>query len=46
MIVLTLGTFDLFHEGHLELLMACSGLSGAKGKVVVAAAVIVSVVWS
>jgi glycerol-3-phosphate cytidylyltransferase len=34
--IYTGGTFDLFHEGHLELLEACKRLSGAFGKVIVA----------
>lgn len=36
MIVLTLGTFDLLHVGHLELLSACRALAGQSGRVVVA----------
>lgn len=35
MIVLSLGTFDLFHEGHRELLHACCDLVGPSGKVIV-----------
>lgn len=33
--VYTGGTFDLFHEGHLELLEACKRIAGPEGKVVV-----------
>lgn len=29
------GTFDLFHEGHVELLKACKKIAGADGKVVI-----------
>lgn len=36
MIVYTGGTFDLFHEGHLELLTVCRELAGPRGRVVVA----------
>ena len=35
MIVLTLGTFDLLHVGHLELLGACRKMAGPDGRVVV-----------
>lgn len=35
MIVLTLGTFDLFHIGHVELLRACRRMAGWDGRVVV-----------
>ena len=34
--VLTLGTFDMLHVGHLELFRACRALAGLDGKVVVA----------
>lgn len=34
--VLTIGTFDLLHPGHLDLLRACRDLAGAQGHVVVA----------
>jgi glycerol-3-phosphate cytidylyltransferase len=34
--VYTGGTFDLFHEGHIELLEACKRMAGPHGKVVVA----------
>ncbi|QZE11674.1 nucleotidyltransferase [Streptomyces phage Karp] len=34
-IVYTGGTFDLFHEGHVELLAACKRLAGPNGYVVV-----------
>lgn len=34
--VLTIGTFDLLHPGHLDLLRACRDLAGAHGHVVVA----------
>jgi glycerol-3-phosphate cytidylyltransferase len=34
--VLTLGSFDTFHVGHIELLQACRELAGPKGRVVVA----------
>jgi glycerol-3-phosphate cytidylyltransferase len=35
-IVLTLGTFDLFHRGHVRLLARCRALAGLGGIVVVA----------
>ncbi len=35
MIVLTLGTFDMLHVGHLELLEACRKMAGPDGRVVV-----------
>lgn len=35
MIVYTGGTFDLFHEGHVELLRACKKIAGDTGSVVV-----------
>lgn len=35
-IIYTGGTFDLFHEGHLELLEACHRLAGKDGRVIVA----------
>jgi glycerol-3-phosphate cytidylyltransferase len=34
--VLTLGTFDLFHAGHVELLEACRALAGDGGWVMAA----------
>ncbi len=34
--VLTIGTFDLLHVGHIELLRACRRLAGLDGHVVVA----------
>lgn len=34
-IVFTGGTFDLFHEGHVQLLKACKKIAGETGKVVV-----------
>lgn len=34
--VLTIGTFDLLHPGHLELFSACRRLAGPDGQVVVA----------
>ncbi len=34
--VYTGGTFDLFHEGHLELLEACKRMAGPLGRVIVA----------
>lgn len=34
--VITLGTFDLFHSGHVQLLKRCREIAGADGKVVVA----------
>lgn len=36
MIVLTIGTFDMLHPGHLDLLRACRGIAGPHGQVVVA----------
>lgn len=36
MIVLTIGTFDMLHVGHLELIAACRRLGGLSGTVVVA----------
>lgn len=36
MTVLTLGTFDLFHFGHVRLLLRCRMLAGRTGEVVVA----------
>lgn len=33
--VYTGGTFDLFHEGHIELLMACKRIAGSDGQVIV-----------
>lgn len=36
MSVLTLGTFDLFHYGHVRLLLRCRGLAGRDGRVTVA----------
>lgn len=35
-VVLTMGTFDLFHAGHVFLLEQCRKLAGPTGKVVVA----------
>lgn len=35
-VVYTGGTFDLFHEGHVELLRECRKLAGDRGQVVVA----------
>jgi glycerol-3-phosphate cytidylyltransferase len=35
MIVITLGTFDLFHRGHLRLLKRCKELAGSEGWVIV-----------
>lgn len=35
-IVLTMGTFDLFHAGHVFLLQQCRAIAGDKGKVIVA----------
>jgi cytidyltransferase-like protein len=34
--VLTIGTFDLYHEGHVNLLARCRMLAGRDGTVVVA----------
>lgn len=34
--VLTIGTFDLFHYGHVRLLARCAALAGSSGLVVVA----------
>lgn len=36
MTVLTLGTFDLLHYGHVRLLLRCRMLAGRSGEVVVA----------
>lgn len=36
MIIYTGGTFNLFHEGHVELLEYCKSFAGEGGKVVVA----------
>lgn len=33
--VLTLGTFDLFHEGHVRLLERCRWIAGPDGSVIV-----------
>lgn len=33
-VVLTLGTFDMLHPGHLDLLRACRGMAGPGGTVV------------
>ncbi len=33
--VLTVGTFDLFHSGHITLLKHCRELAGAEGRVIV-----------
>lgn len=35
-VVYTGGTFDLFHEGHIELLSACKKIAGSDGMVIVA----------
>lgn len=35
-VVLTMGTFDLFHAGHVFLLQQCKRLAGPTGRVVVA----------
>lgn len=34
--VITYGTFDLFHIGHLRLLQRCKEMCGENGKLVVA----------
>jgi cytidyltransferase-like protein len=34
--ILTIGTFDLLHVGHMELLAACRQMAGTAGSVVVA----------
>lgn len=36
--VLTYGTFDLFHEGHINFLAACRTEAGTEGKVIVGVA--------
>lgn len=36
MIIYTGGTFDLYHEGHVNLLRRCAYLAGTGGKVIVA----------
>ena len=33
--VMTIGTFDLFHRGHVKLLATCRKIAGPKGEVIV-----------